>query len=474
MLPLPSDIFIRGAYNKNHCDLSLAVCNSVVVVARPLNRETKGKRGKTMWTTVLLAGCLTLGQVTEGKSDDGKLEQSVRRLVRQLDGETLAEREDAEKALIELGPKVLPLLPPSNDNQPAEMKVRLTRIRLKLQRDEAESFTKASLITLKGEELSLADIAAAIGKQTGNPILDYRERFGEEGTNPKLKIAFENTPFWQAVDQVFDQANLARYAYAEERGVAFQNRPEGLLPAVGRVAYAGPFRVEATELELIRNLRQKESGALQLGLEFAWEPRLRPIALFQDLDKIEITDENGGPLAIDLEQAEQEIGIIPGENTATIMLPLALPPRSVQKIASLKCKFQAMLPGKIEKYQFAGLTPGKSMEQKKGGVTVKLEQIRKNNVVWEIRVLVTLDESSGALESHRRWITDNPCFLQRGEQEPLGYAALELYRRDENSVGVAYLFDIEGELKDYSLFYETPVLILKSSLEYELKNLTLP
>ena len=75
-----------------------------------------------MLGSVLMFGCVLAAQV-DAAGNELKLE--VRRLVRQLDASQLVEREEAEKGLLELGPKVLDLLPRLTERTPAEVRLRL-------------------------------------------------------------------------------------------------------------------------------------------------------------------------------------------------------------------------------------------------------------------------------------------------------------------------------------------------------------
>lgn len=426
-----------------------------------------------MFVTALMTAAVALAQADQAQPpEDAKLAQQVRRLVRQLDFDTQAEREMAEKDLLELGPAALAHLPPPADDMPAEMRVRLERVRLVLERKQSEEFTAGAKITLTGE-MKLSKALQELERQSGNKMFDYRERFGEEAGDTDLTLKLAKVPFWQALDDVMDQAKLARYPFPEQPGIAVQNRPEGMLPAAKRASYAGAFRVEALEFEAIRDLRREDSGALQLRFEIAWEPRLKPIALFHDLEKLVITGADGKALNADLSDAVQEIPVTPGDIASTLTLPFPLPPRSVPRIASLKGKLEALVPGKSEEFKFANLSGKQPVSFKKGGVEVTVEQVRKNNKLWEAFVLVRFGEAAGALESHRDWVSYNPVWMVTKDGKKITDSGYNIYRRDEDSVGVAYLFEIDDP-KNYSLLYATPTMMLRVPIEYELKDLPLP
>jgi CheY-like chemotaxis protein len=217
------------------------------------------------------------------------LEAQVKQLVRQLDADQLTQRDEAEQALTKLGPDAISLLPPVSDRTPAEVAQRLARVRQALERAEAALATQPALVTLD-VEMPLSEAIAAIAKQTGNRIVDHRVEFGQEASDPKVKLKFAKAPFWQALDEVLDQAHLTVYGFAGERGVYLVNRPEGESNRSGKAAYSGPFRVSAARFEAVRDLRSARNQSLKLFTDVAWEPRIMPIAILQPLDQMRAAD----------------------------------------------------------------------------------------------------------------------------------------------------------------------------------------
>ena len=157
-----------------------------------------------MCELMLLCGLL-IGQAEAPSAD---LKRSVIRLVDQMDSNLAAERDAAEKKILDLGPDVLSVLPDPNPRFSSEVNNRLRRIRLVLERRRAEATVEPSRVTLTAEKLPLSEVFAAIEKQTGNAVLDYRERLGQQVNDPELTLKFEKTPFWTALDEVLEAAEL--------------------------------------------------------------------------------------------------------------------------------------------------------------------------------------------------------------------------------------------------------------------------
>lgn len=424
-----------------------------------------------MLGSLLLVGCVLVGQVGATAEEGLKLE--VRRLVRQLNAPQLAQREAAEEMLLKLGPKILDLLPPITDRTAAEVKQRVGRVRQKLQRAAAELAVKPSRITLHADAMPLSEVLAALEKQSGNKLVDYRRRFNQQVTDPKLKVNFDDMPFWEALDRVLDQAELEVYAYGEEKAINLVARADVQRPRTQGANYGGPFRFEPIRIVAQRDFREADGQSLRLMLSVAWEPRLKPISLKQKMSDLTAVDEKGNPLAVDDSQAE--FNVPTGDSTSVeLILPFKLPSRDVKEIASLKGKLLAMVPGKIQTFTFGDLTTAKNVEQRLAGVTVTLDQVRKNNEVWQVLVRVRFDEAGNALASHRGWIFNNEAYLEGPDGKPLQYDGMETTRQAKNEVGIAYLFVLDGPPDKHKFVYKTPGVIVATAFEYEIKDVKLP
>jgi len=421
---------------------------------------------------LLLAGWV-LAAPAEAPADEA-LKADVQRLVRQLDAPQLARREEAEAALLKLGPRVLDLLPPASDRMPAEVKQRLQRVQQQLRRQVADSAAAASLITLSDASMPLGKVLAALEQQSGNRIVDLRKRFGHPLSDPEVKATFDQTPFWQALDRVLDQAGLTVYDYGEQRAIHVVGRGETQLPRSGAACYNGPWRFELTEVTAQRDLRSADGQSLRLGLEVAWEPRLKPISIKQRLDELRAVDENDDPLTVDARKAELEVPVAADATAVKLVLPFRLPPRDVKEIASLRGALLALLPGKIETFRFEDLPAAKNVEKRLAGVTVVLDQVQKNNEIWQVRMRVRFDEPEKALESHRGWIFQNEAYLEAPDGKPIAYEGFETTRQTGNEVGIAYSFVLDGPPAKHTFVYKTPGVIVAKTFDYRLKSVRLP
>ena len=90
---------------------------------------------------------------------------------------------------------------------------------------------------------------------------------------------------------------------------------------------------------------------------------------------------------------------------------------------------RAIVPGRIETFEFPNVDQVDATEQRQGGVKVIAESVRQNNELWEVRIRIAFGEVAGALESHRGWIYKNECYLKDPEGERIEYAGFETTRQ---------------------------------------------
>lgn len=407
-------------------------------------------------------------------SADSDIAPQVRRLVRQLNAQKLVQRDEAERMLIELGPAILVLLPKRAVRTPPEVTERLGRVRDRLERAAAEDAIQASRVSLQGEML-LSEFFAALERQTGNRIVDYRDKFGQQKVDTRVTVDLEKAPFWQALDRVLDQVEMVTYSYSGlANTLAVVSRDPGQLPACDRVMYSGLFRFEATQVRAVRDLRNPQNHVLQLNIEITWEPRITPIKLDQRLDWISMTDGAGEPLPVDAREHTLEVPTVSNVSAVEMNLPLPMPDKRIDRIKSLKGKLMALVPGRVATFEFGGLAELRNSRQRKAGVSVTFQQFRKNVDLYEARILVEFDKTSGALESHRGWIYNNDAYFVTPDGKRKDHDGLEKTREEANAIGFSYKLVLDGNSDDYKFVYKTPAAIVSVPVEYELRDIILP
>jgi hypothetical protein len=438
-------------------------------------------------TALSLSAVLLLLAPSSAKAataDDAAASQRIAKLIEQLNADEADERDDAEKQLIELGLKggaeagdaFIDKLPKPNDRMPQEVQARLARVASEVRSRMAKKSIEATQVTLDVKEAPLAEVLAALEKQTGNRLSDYREQFGQEAGEKKVTLKVENEPFWSALDKLLDAAQMSPYGFSGEDSLALVDREQGALRRSGRAEYAGPFRIEAMTVGAQRGLRTPAQSNLRVELEIAWEPRLKPIALTQAAGDLKATTDDGRDVPPPSEEAVFDVEVEPGTNASEVTLPLQLPDRASKNLGSITGKFTALVPGRIVDLKWDKLTAAKEVSQQAGGVTVTLDRVVKNQALWEVHMRIRVESLEAGLESHRGWVFQNVTFLTDKQGEKLDHAGFETTMQTEKEAGFAYLFELpEGrELSDYTWVYRTPASIISMPIEYKLEDVPLP
>jgi hypothetical protein len=410
------------------------------------------------------------------KPAESELSTKVKLLVRQLDDDQQANREAAEKELVALGADVVPLLPAITTRTPAELANRLKRVRAALMMIAVSATAKTAIVSLTGE-MPVSKALAELSKQSGNQLVDYRERQNQEVRDPMIKVELAGVPFWQALDTVLDAASLSIYNYDEEQGaLAYVARGDDAVPRLGRAAYSGLFRLEPARIESVRNLKNPAMRSLKLTVEAAWEPRIKPIVLDQPLDEVSATDEAGNAILIDGSEGKLEVPVEVNNAAVELEIPLQAPERSVKQIASIKGKLTAVVLGKVESFEFANIDKQRAAEQERGGATVIVDSCRKNGDIYEVNMRVAFDKANNALESHRGWIYNNECFLTDPKKNRIDNVGVEATLTADNEVGLSYKFDLgeKATPAGHTFTYRTAAAIIKVPVEFELKGIELP
>ncbi len=428
---------------------------------------------------LVLTAALATGQTptdpVENPGTDAPVDLNleVRRLVRQLDADQLVARDEAEKTLIALGPAILPLLPKPDNRATEEVKHRLARIRQKVEQDAAEQASKATTVTLQAKEMPLSFVLAAVEQQTGNK-LSFGDGQNQQLNESPVTLDLDDAEFWPALDQALDQANLTVYHYSQQPALVLRPKATNQRPRYGSASYSGPFRVEALQARALRDLRSPTNRNLRLQLEIAWEPRLLPIAMTLSLSDVRAEDEHGNQLPTSGQGTVLPVEVNAGTTAVELEIPFDLPPRSATKIAKLTGTIHALVPGRVETFRFDNIEAADQTEQRQGGVTVILDRVMKNNELWDVRMRVRYDQASGALESHRGWVYRNPRYIINAEGERLEDWADELTGQTDTEIGFAFAFDLPNGPQGLSFVYETPAVILRMPIEFELKDIDLP
>lgn len=429
---------------------------------------------------LLVAGSIATRPVVAAALDD-----DVNAQLEGLGSPSPSEREAAEAALERLAKssdeaaeRVLALLPAAGPTVPAEVTAAVDRVRIRVQRGVALRATAPSRVTLRVTRAPLAEVLAEFERQTGARLVDNRAAVGGDATPTLVTLDLADAPFWQAIDALLDEADLSVYPFGEAGELSLVTRSTGESPRRRGTAYAGPFRFEATSLATTRGLRDAGSSRLDIEVEAAWEPRLRPIALSMPMSSLVVETAEGGRVAPRNADESIDLEATTAEQLLTMTLSLALPDRRVKRLERVAGEMTALVPATRREFRFAEFGAATlPATQSFGAATVTVRRFAKAGAVWELDMELRLADPGDALASHRGWVFDNPSYLQTPEGERIEHAGFETTLQRGDLIGLVYLFDLGEEPPDpkrLTWVYETPSGVHTIPVRWELGPLELP
>ena len=417
------------------------------------------------------------------------LEQEVRRLLKELAGDTRAQRIEAERRLLALGPQVLTHLPvpgllPSNSVREV-----VRRIRLDLERIAAVDSVRPSRVTLDGTE-SLGAALTEITRQTGN-LIEGR-LLPADVLLQKSGLKAKAAPFWQTLDELTSSLNMRYEDDAGRRGLK-------LLPSDGEsrssesvTSYAGAFRVEAlpatrTQAAHGRGKDQKfalRGDLVRFTLLVRPEPRLRSLFLQFAAKEIKVQSQDKFDLAPLTPEANVELALSEGSGQSRVQMDYVVPPSIRISAIDVQGKLQCMTAAGNEVIRFTELTKladGREVHiaRRRGGVTVALNRVGVSRAAAAagkkdllIRIAVSYDTGGPAFETHRSWMLHNEVYLEdpTGMRLPLNGGS-ETTQQGNDGLGITYRFvGLPDPLPEYTFVYVAPTMIVDVPIEFQIKS----
>ncbi|MFO0959382.1 MAG: hypothetical protein U0800_18435 [Isosphaeraceae bacterium] len=430
--------------------------------------------GWTWLSAVVIGSALVIPARAQ---DDSALKDRVAQLVERLESPKIEARAAAEKALIELGAKALPLLPEGTKKEAGDRDERLARIRAALKEAQELSGLKGTTITLKAKGLRLSEVLKTLQSKSGSTISDLREQFGGDASNPTLDLSIEDRPFLAALDEVARKAGVSINYYTGDGSIGLM--PSGndrMAPSEDEslIRYEGPFRVELQQYTTVRAYNAKQANG-SIRFEVAWEPNLRPMLLALKAEDVEITDDRGKKIEPQVEQESTSVVLRPENPVAELNLNMAAPDRASQKLAKVKVKADVTVPASIRTFRFPKLT-AKRTKQTQGDVTVTLLNTEIDEQNWMVSVEIAYEGGGPAFESYQQGLFNNRVFLQKPDGSVFEQnGGFNQIGGGDGKIAYEYIFvDAPGKIGDYQLVFETPSKVVTIPLAFEFQDIPLP
>ncbi len=425
-----------------------------------------GGLGCGVWNSI--AGGITCAQETNVAAKEDEKAIALKKLVQQLEADTLAERDAAEKGILELGPSIVPMLPKITASTSAEVEVRLRRLVEKLQSQQTEVVIKPSSVTLKGV-MSLSDALQSISKQTGNKLL------WDTLPEKQLNLDLEDVSFWDAFDEVLDEGGLDIEPFSETAGalkIRAKQVTSGLRIASG--VYVESFRLEPIELTATRSIKDSMQDSLRVKAWISWEPRFRPVYMQFPMKNAELILPDGTKVPPTNPETAPEYSPQGNASQTEVEFFMGLPARDLKSVKGLKGKFIAAIPGPQVQLTFEQLDkPGKKT-QKSGNLTVTIDRVRKNGGIYEVITLIKLENASQTMDSFRGWVMNNEAYVLDDKGSRIENVGWQTYKLGGDEVGISYLFDMSKGPDKYRFVYDAPGAVVTKEFTFKLPEMPLP
>lgn len=399
-----------------------------------------------------------------------QLAEFVRRAIIFLDSGQLQQRQQAEQALIDQGPRVLDLLPTDLEPFSSEVRSRLDRIRQKL-------YTQVAVQTSNGSKFSLSgiyrfpDVIRELESQTGNVITTSRD------VGDTIELSIKNAPFHQALDNILDLTNLdiEPYFAPHPNQILIKPRLEGVQSRENNCQYVGPFRIAATNINTSRDLRNPTRANCAITLQLSWEPRVRPLYLSMSTSSLRAVDDTNHEL-IPLIDGQKTLNV---EGTAPLVeveIPFSMPAKGAVNLSAVRGSISAMVPGRKEHFEFSNLHTTSSFpkQQRRAGVVITVNSVRQSEQQTIVELTLHYKDAGNAFESHRGWTNRNRVYLTSGEKPLAENVRRETIDQKKQSVTYRFTFETNADLQKLAFHYHTPALLMERQVEFELHDIPLP
>lgn len=434
------------------------------------------RRRNRLW---IVGGIILLCSQT---SADDLMAEAAAKLVARLDDADARNRDAAEAEILRLGPSVLIHLPDADSrNLSAEQKYRLERLLPKLREARARRACDASQIQLHAGRMSVAEMLAAMEKQSGNKIAPQKGA-DTEWMNTTFEREAGTRPFWPLLDDIARTAKLTFDFSGRNRTIRYAPKsphpgplPEG--EGMRPTAYHGAFRFGLDRILLVRSFGDPtEESTCTFEVAVQVEPRLEPLQVVVDGSACFAVDDKGRALAFRGPERAYA-GFEEGAIQTRIRLPFAAPPRDASTIKRLDARLDVLVPSTVATFQFDSETGLKNAARKQEDLNVTLEDFAEEDEgLWVARLTIRRNPQAEVLDSFLKAMLKNDVYLEKSDGAKAtvngGMNSREL---GPDATQFEYLFvDQPGKLEDWRLIVRVPAGFVTNQVPIRLEDLPLP
>ena len=450
---------------------------------RNVSAEFAGARTRLQSVVLLIVGiaavfpvpaaCGATQQHAAATSDD--LKQQVVALINRLDADSFQTRRSAERELLQLGTKVLPLLPPSESAPSISVREAVKRLRLRLEYRKARESVRAARITVEKSQ-SLSKLLQEITTQTGNQIdvTGLTKGFLQQ----RITVRYQQRTFWSAMDDLSARAKFRYADNATNGSLKLEPFSKQSASAPIAVTYSGPFRIAVHAVGL-KPLRGDENHQLlRTSFGVTAEPRLRPLFVkYSGRDVTVLTKR--GVLESFSPEAQYELPLGEAGKSVTLHANFKVPSSADFTETTLRGRMTVQTAAGSEHFEFSNLSQSPRQSRQRGGVTVLLknatfQSVQDGTQKATFQIAVSYETGGPAFESHRTWIYHNRVYLETKSGTRIERSkSFSTELQADGGVIVGYTFEnLKNDAAAYKFVYVAPTLILNVPVEFEIKNIS--
>ncbi|MGA2498855.1 MAG: hypothetical protein ABSH20_14020, partial [Tepidisphaeraceae bacterium] len=262
--------------------------------------------------------------------------------------------------------------------------------------------TAASLVSFTHEDAYVEAVIDEFARQTGFELVIQKDRTGRQPNLPPVSLALEKQPFWAALREVCDKADLTLWNTGMPDNKLTLMPVRGFGTGMGGNIMAYPASIHGAFMTVVAQLQRintadlasppKVSRNLIMNLSIYVEPKVKIVKWFSLPDMAEAVDEKGNSLLAPPVPAGQAPPVQRAAWNYTraigwMAVPLVYPPGAGEKIASLRGKIRAVVQIKGEKVEIPEVTKAENVEKTVGGRRMLLKGVKRLNE-WQYQATV--------------------------------------------------------------------------------------
>lgn len=339
----------------------------------------------------LAAVLISLGTLAaEPTTQPAELDKNVQAALDQLASDDAAARQAAQDALVQIGrPALEPLRQLIVATRDVEQR---TGAQAAIVRIEEQASIGATMITMRLENATPAQIVAELSKQAGIPIKYHgnEQMGGANGPKNALSINIEHQPLWAAVREVCKVTGLNITPRGNSHVLALGL---GGTDLSGPTVFDGPFMVVAQSINTSSNVQLSQPGNINRNASiqfiFFGEPKLRIAQHPYAVQLTECVDDAGHslvPQAMVVYQQYNYDDQIQWQASSQIIMPAP----EAKKIARLKGLVKLEAAVKIETIEIPDILSARNVTKSAGGQTLIVKDVTTDPGGDNVTVNVTI------------------------------------------------------------------------------------